>query len=66
MSLYYVVAIFDASQLVEVNAASPEEAYDLGSKELGVSLCHECSRELNLGDIVEIRVDEDGLYRPWR
>lgn len=54
--------IFDASKCVEVNAESPDEALGLAYDEAGyVSLCHQCSGEIEMGDAVRaIAYDESG------
>jgi hypothetical protein len=58
---YLVLGIIDASVSVEVEADSPAEAAAAASTELDASICHQCSRELNLGDIYATRViDKDG------
>lgn len=62
MNKYSVSIIFDASKCVEVNAESPEEALDLACDEAGyVSLCYQCSGEVEVGDAVRAIVyDESG------
>lgn len=51
---YYVTFDVYGSATVEVCAGSEDEAKEKASKRIHVSLCHQCSRELNVDDIGEI------------
>lgn len=51
---YNVTVIYDASVTVTVEADSPEEAKAKAMEEASsVSLCHQCSRHLDVGDAIE-------------
>lgn len=51
---YMVCVLIDASKTIEVEAESPEEAKEKAMNEIGVpSICHQCSREVELGDPIE-------------
>ena len=51
---YLVTLIVDASIRVEVEADSKQEAYDKAlDNAFTPSICHQCSREIDLGDIIE-------------
>lgn len=52
MSIYNVTLVFDASNSIEVEASSPEEAAQLAydSDEASLILCHQCSRQIEIGD----------------
>lgn len=56
MSTWFVTVTFDASKTVEVEAETADEAKDKAMEhpEIGsVCLCHQCSREVELGDPIE-------------
>ena len=60
MTTYRVFGLISATAyLGDVEAESIEEAreaaYELASPH---SLCHECSRKLDIGDIYEVQVEE--------
>jgi hypothetical protein len=56
---YSVIIGFDCNASVEVVASTPEEARDKAHGELSPSLCHECSREVNLGEPVYAIVEDE-------
>lgn len=57
MSKYYCTVLFDASKNVEVEASTPEEAANIAEEKVGhASLCHQCSRELDVGDPLGVHV----------
>ena len=58
MAKYLVFGLASATVSEEVEAASPEEAVE--NAELSPSICHQCSREVELGDVYEISVIHDG------
>lgn len=62
MSEWTGVVLFDASKSFTVQADTFEEAAKQAYEEAGyASLCHQCSRELELGDaIAVVAVDEAG------
>lgn len=61
MNTYEVTLLIDASIGVDVEANSPEEAVEKAENESGsVSLCHQCSRELQTGDCYGAIVYVDG------
>ena len=63
MSKYSVSLIFSADSGVDIEADSPEEAAELAynSNEASPSLCHQCARDVNLGDCIRTIVyDENG------
>lgn len=51
---YHVIFEVYASTTVTVEADSEEQARDKAYKEVGPSLCHQCSNELNIDDVGEI------------
>lgn len=52
---YRVTFIHDACNSVEVQATTPDEAMALAWNEQGgVTLCHQCSDELEMGDPIRI------------
>jgi len=51
---YWVTFEVYASQTVEVEASSEEQARERAYRKAGVSLCHECSRDIDIADIGEI------------
>lgn len=53
---YRITALYGASKcLGTVEADSKEEAADLGEElDIHVSLCHQCAREIDIGDCSEI------------
>lgn len=50
MAKYRVHFMTAASTSVEVEADSREEAVDVAFNEVHVSLCHQCAREVDLGE----------------
>lgn len=61
MSEYECTVIYDASSNCTVDADSVEGAIDQAyEKAGGASLCHHCSRNLDLGDVVGVIVYKDG------
>lgn len=57
---YLVIGLLHANTSAVVEASSPESAIELAEGELGCpSLCHQCSNEVDLGDIVGFNVIED-------
>ena len=45
---------------IAVEADNPEDAADMAYNKLQVGICHQCSEELQVGDIVSIEIyDED-------
>lgn len=63
MPRYGVLFTTSASSVVEVDADSPEAAREKARKEVGVTLCHQCAHELNLGDFED---DEDDPETVWQ
>lgn len=59
--MWYVYAQINASKLLgEVEAESAEEAIEKGwSLDTHVSLCHHCSRKVDLGDTFDLQVEEE-------
>lgn len=58
---YTVMGLVDATVLEDVEADTPEQAYELGIDSLHASVCHQCSDELQVGEIYAVRVlDADG------
>lgn len=51
---YHVIFEVYASTTVTVEADSEEQARELASQEVHVSLCHQCSHDLNVDDVGEI------------
>lgn len=47
---YLVSMSTGASGVVEVEADSPDEAVDKACEEMYVSICHQCAREVTVGD----------------
>ena len=58
MTKYYVTIAYSASKSVEVEANSPQEAANKAyeSEDAYVSLCHQCSREIDIGDPYRVYV----------
>ena len=54
MAKYLVFGLVGATVSNEVEASSPEEAVE--NAELSPGLCHQCSHEVELGDVYEISV----------
>lgn len=69
MPEYTVIIRYDASQATDVEADTAEEAANKVAQECGVSICHQCSRELEVGDPIGVQVlDEHGelvLSEDW-
>jgi len=64
MNKYNVSISFGASNGIEVEADSPEQAAEMAYNHdsASPSLCHQCSKEVELGDAVSVTVfDETGL-----
>ena len=58
---YQVTLLYDASEVVEVEADSVEQAIDKAHMGARASLCNYCAQNLELGDAFkEIVCDEDG------
>lgn len=58
--MYAVTVLFDASRSVSIEADSPEEAEEKAHNQVGsVSLCHQCSGEVEMGDANGALVYED-------
>lgn len=59
---WFVVFNVYASTSMQVEADTEEEARELAEQNVHVSLCHQCSREVDIGDVGEIlevgRVEE--------
>jgi hypothetical protein len=52
---YSVIISVDASVHVEVEADNEEQAKDLAMEKAGAPcLCHQCSSELDVGDLIEV------------
>ena len=51
MAKFTVTLLYDASETIEVEADSCDEAIDLAGKEARANLCYHCSRHLDLGDV---------------
>lgn len=52
---YYATFTVDATTSVEVFASSKEEAEEKAWNEIGrPSICHQCSREMDIGDIMDL------------
>jgi hypothetical protein len=62
MTKYTVVGIVSGSMSIKVEANSPEEAAE--NAELAPCLCHQCSDEVELGDVYELAVYE-GNKEVW-
>ncbi len=60
MGRYAVIIRYDASQSIEVNASSPEMAAEEASDRIGVSICHECSRKVEIGEFIGLIVLGEG------
>jgi hypothetical protein len=58
MAKYLVFGVACATVSDEVEAHSPEEAVE--NADLSTGLCHQCSYEVELGDVYEISVVQDG------
>lgn len=64
MQKYIVMGLVDATVTREVEADSPEEAAQ--KAELCVSICHQCSGELDVGDVYTVRVmNENCTEQLW-
>ena len=61
MNKYRVTLIFDATNSIEVNAASIDEALDkaYNSEKSRVTLCHQCAKEIDIADITRVIVYDD-------
>ena len=59
---YTVIGIVDAVVYEEVEASSPEEAAENVSSP---SLCHQCCREVEIGDIMFVRVLDEAGNEIW-
>lgn len=60
MPRYNVTQIFDASHTITVEAETPEQAAEIAeSNAEPLSLCHQCSGEVNGGDCIGVHVYED-------
>lgn len=58
---YEVTLLVDASRFVEIDATSPEEAAELADAKYGhVNLCHQCTDEIETGDIYGAHVYLNG------
>ena len=54
MKKWSVVLSVDATMIVEVEANTEEEAKDKAIETAGTPwLCHQCSRDLNIGDVMD-------------
>lgn len=61
MPTYSVSIIYGASKTVTVEAATPEAALQAGYDRGHVSLCHQCTNSIELGDAIGAEVcDEHG------
>ena len=61
MAKYTVYIVYDATEFVEVEADTAEEARDKAEELAQAHLCHQCANHLDLGDITNsIVIDEDG------
>lgn len=60
MANFVVIGVYHASEFLEVEAESPEEASEEAMSRFSASLCHHCSRKLELGDISHHHVLLDG------
>lgn len=57
MTQYTCTILFDASASVEVDAETPEAAAEKALDERGhVTICHQCSEELEIGDACGVMV----------
>lgn len=56
MAKFSVTVIFDASQTHEVEADSPEQAASLAYDIASANICHQCSKELEVGDAIRAYV----------
>lgn len=57
---YLVVGLIDATNSKVVEASSPDEALELAANDLGCpSVCHQCSSEVEIGDVYGFNVIED-------
>lgn len=57
---YLVVGLIDATNSKVVEASSPDEAVELATNDLGCpSVCHQCSSEVEIGDVYGFNVIED-------
>lgn len=58
---YTVVAVLDASSVVNVEADSPAAALEEAQKRVCTTICAQCSRDVQLGDILRwLVIDENG------
>jgi len=53
MPKWNVCVTYDASVVVEVEAATEEEAKTKAIEDAHVSLCHHCAHEITIGDPIE-------------
>lgn len=58
MKKFRIILLYDASELVEVEAETEEEAIDKAHQQAMACLCHQCANHLSLGDIIEEIVDD--------
>jgi len=60
---YHVIGLVDATVTVEVEADTPEAALERAYEDerMHVSVCHQCAREVQVGEVYAARViDDDG------
>ena len=67
MKTYHVLGVIDANVSVTVEADSPEAAAELAweSGEMNPSVCHYCSRKLNVGELYITRVHDEHHNEVW-
>lgn len=59
MAKFTVMGLVSATVYADVEADSPEEAME--QAELSASVCHQCAKELEVGDVYDMQVvDEAG------
>lgn len=58
MAKYMVFGLASATVSREVEADSPEQAVE--DADLSTGLCYQCSEEIDVGDVYEVKVEQDG------
>ena len=53
MAIYQVMVLYDANEIVEVEAESDDEALDKAYDNATARLCHQCAHDLNFNDAIE-------------
>ena len=56
MGTWYVCVTYDASKTIKVKAETDDEARQKALDKAGqISLCHQCSGEIEIGDPLEVK-----------